>query len=318
MENKNARIFVASIANLSKQLEHYGTANTDKLSLLKLIYKYECYSSTYAQLQRLDKMVANLQRTDGLICLEKQAAGFAVYTSPTSVVPISEDGNNPPTLTDSSIDLTHSDQTHAFTYSDLFSGYSDDVGGTIGSFVINTLPANGILAYNGSNVVVETLLYDITKLVYTRNSDAEYLTSFTYSAYDNDTQLPLESNVVSCAVTIEAIVLENEPATVGDTNIYEDNRTVTVFTSADFTTNAVAAYSDPEGDALNAIKILEISSINGGAYYYFGSLAVVGQVITKSELDSGAFYHTAADSSAITTDTILVAVRDEGSMIWVE
>ena len=318
MVNKNARIFVASIAKLSKELEHYGTADTDKLSLLKLIYKYSCHSSTYSQLQRLDNMVSNLQRTDKLICLEKQSAGYASYTSPAGSVTIGLDGNIAPTLTSSSITVLDPNDTYTFTYSDLFSGYSDDSVGTIGSFVIDTLPANGTLAYNGFSIVAGTLLYDPTKLVYSRNNDTGSSTSFTYSAYDNDSQLTLVSNVVSCAVTVESITVANQPPTVGNTNIYENNRTTTILTSADFTSLAIAPYIDPEGDALDAIKILAISAVNGGNYYYYGAIAVVGQVITKAELDTGAFYHTAADSNSITTDTIEVAVRDTGSMIWVD
>ena len=319
MEEKDARIFVTSVGKASKRLEHYGDAKLEGISLLKLIYKYACYSTTYETLQRLNSMVSTLQLTDPLICMERQALqAYSSEIGTVGIVIIGTDSNTAPTITSTSISLDDSTYIYTFTYDDLLGGYIDEEGGVASNFVINTLPSVGNLFYDDVAVVVNTLYSDPTLLTYNRNVDIDIAESFTFSAYDDDSQVPLVSNIVTCAVTAAEIAVENEPATVGDTNIYEDNRTTTIFTSADFTTNAVAAYSDPEGDALNAIKILEISSINGGAYYYFGSLAVVGQVITKSELDSGAFYHTAADSSAITTDTILVAVRDEGSMIWVE
>ena len=318
MKNKDARIYVASIAKISKRLTHYGDADISNISLLKLIYKYACYSSTYSQIQRLDKMVARLQREDPYICLEKQASGTTAYTSPVGTVPIGVDGNVAPTLTGSSITLSSSDDIHAFTYAEIFSGYSDDSNGLISSFVISTIPANGTLSYNGQLVVAGTLLYDPTKLIYARSNNTAYGTSFNYYAYDDDSQLPLASNAVACTVTVDAIVVENSPATVGNTNVYSDNRVITVFSSATFTSDAIAPYSDPDGDPLDAIKVLGISAVNGGVYYYFSAPVVVGQVITKAELDSGAFYHSAADSNAITTDSIQVAVRDTGSMIWVE
>ena len=319
MKGKNAKIFVSSVANLSKQLGHYGTANTDKISLLKLIYKYSCYSSTYAQLQRLDKMVANLQRTDELICLEIQARGIVEYIRPIGEVIIGIEGNEPPTLTGTSITLGDEDDIHSFTYADLFSGYSDDSNGSISSFVISTLPLNGTLSYDGQLVVAGTLLYDVTKLIYARSNENAYGTSFNYYAYDNNLQLPLASNTVLCSVTVEEIIPDNLPPTVGNTNVYANNRVVTVFSSATFTSEAVAPYSDAEGDQLGAIKILDISSINGGVYKYYGSPVTIGQEITKAELDSGAFYHTAADSNAITTDSISVAIRAAtGDQSWVE
>ena len=319
MENKNARIYVASVAKISKRLTHYGDADISNISLLKLIYKYACYSSTYAQLQRLDKMVAKLQREDKYICLEKNSSGTTAYTSPVGSVSIGTDGNNAPTLTGTSITLGDEDTIHVFTYGELFSGYSDNGDGVIGSFVVSTLPSNGTLSYDGELVVAGTLLYDATKLIYARSNENAYSTSFNYYAYNDDAQLPLASNAVACSITVDEIVAGNLPPTVGNTNVYANNRVVTVFSSATFTTEAVDPYSDTEGDELGAIKILEISAINGGVYYYFGSPVIVGQEISKADLDAGAFYHTAADSNAITTDSIDVAIRAAtGDQSWVE
>ena len=127
MENKNAKIFVSSIRNLSKKLKYYGDANIDKISLLKLIYKYACYSTTYEQLQRLDKMIANLQRTDDMICMEKQAHTTSSYIAPIGVVEIGAGGLNvAPTLSDTAINVGEEADTFLFSYSSLFSGYSDE------------------------------------------------------------------------------------------------------------------------------------------------------------------------------------------------
>ena len=317
MNSKDAKIYVSSINNVSKRLEHYGDVDIESLSLLKLIYKYANNATTQKQLRRLDSMVAHLQRTDSNICLEIQAVTMSEYTAPIGGVTIGVDGNEAPTLTDSSVVLLDPNETFTFSFSDLFSGYSDDSSGTLSSFAVKTLPSNGTLTYDGQAVSVNTLMYDATKLVYARNSDQDYTTSFTYSAYDDDNQLKLESNTANCNITVQEIVVVNAPATVGNTNIYADNRETTVLYSSVFTSQAVAPYDDPEGDELNAIKILSISSVNGGTYFYYGDPVAVGQIIYKAELDSGAFYHVAPDSNAIKTDTISVAIRDSGSMIWV-
>tara|TARA_R100000541_G_scaffold50758_1_gene58062 strand:+ start:7665 stop:8621 length:957 start_codon:yes stop_codon:yes gene_type:complete len=317
MENKNARIYVASVANVTKRLVHYGDVKIENISLLKLIYKYSCYSSTYSQLQRLDKMVAHLQRVDPYICLERQAASTASYTAPVGIVNIGADGNNAPTLTSSAITANDSGDPYVFTYLDLFSGYSDDGSGNIGSFVVNSLPANGTLLYNGFEITIGTLLYDVTKLVYNRSVDDAYSTSFTYYAYDDDAQLPLPSNAVSCAITVEQITEDNNLPTIGNRNIYADNRTTTVLTLQDFTSLAVAAYNDIDGDPLQAVKVIEISEVNSGTYYYYGSVLTVGQIITADELSSGALYHIASDSNGIATDTLEVAIRDHEDSDWV-
>ena len=85
----------------------------------------------------------------------------------------------------------------------------------------------------------------------------------------------------------------------------------------DFTSLAVAAYNDIDGDPLQAVKVIEISEVNSGTYYYYGSVLTVGQIITADELSSGALYHIASDSNGIATDTLEVAIRDHEDSDWV-
>lgn len=318
MESKDARIFITSVGNITRRLEHYGEANTDQVHLLKLIYKYACYSPTYSCLQRLDSMVAELQRTSPFICLEKQAVtGYVDTELIIPEVPIGTD-NGAPVLTGGAIAVEDPNEFYTFSYSSLLSGFVDDSGDPASNFVIKTLPAQGTLSYNGVSVILNTLYPDPALLVYTRDVNTGYSSSFTYSAYDNDSQLPLESNTVTMNITVEAITILNQPATVGDRAQYQGNRATTVFTVADFTTAAIAPYFDPEANELDAIRIDEVSTANTGVYYYLGVVVVEGQVITKAELDAGAFYHAAPDANAITTDSFNASVRDTGSMIWVQ
>ena len=95
MEEKEARIFVSAVNSLSKKLEYYGDADISNVSLLKLIYKYVKFSTEYSTLQRLDAMVAELQRTSPHICLEQFAVNAYVDSSLSVpiVIPIGS-GNN--------------------------------------------------------------------------------------------------------------------------------------------------------------------------------------------------------------------------------
>ncbi len=319
MESKDARIYVASVGNISKRLEYYGDADISNISLLKLIYKYACYSTTYNQLKRLNSMVSTLQVSDSNICLEIQASKGSDYVSPIGIADAgSEYSNTAPTISDNSFTLGASDGSdYTFSTADIYSGYSDAESSTPGNFVIKSLPSQGSLRYDGAEAYIETLYSDPTLLTYTRSETTGYVDSFTWSVYDNDSQLPLESNKATMTGTMEEEVVINQPATVGDRAQYSGNRSTTVFSVADFTLNPIAPYYDPEGNDLDAIRIDEISDANTGVYYYFGSPVTAGQIITAAELSSGAFYHIAPDSNAVSTDSFNASVRDDVNMTWV-
>lgn len=318
MQEKDSRIFTTSMKALSKKLEYYGDANFSRIALLKLIYKYVSYSTTYSMIQRLNTMVTQLQRVDPLICLEKQADKGYIDNAIIGVVDIVTDNTNlAPTLADSNVTVVDGVEVWTFTYNELFSGYSDTEGSPMSNFVIKSLPANGTLKYNGIVVGINTLYSDASLLTYEKDSDSAYVTSFTYSAYDSDNQLPLESNTATCTLTVEAIVLTNEAPTVGDRAQYASNRATTIFRVADFTSETIAPYFDPESNDLDAIRIDELSDANTGVYYYFGNPVVEGQVITASELGIGAFYHVAADVNSVSTDSFNASVRDDVNMTWV-
>ena len=104
---------------------------------------------------------------------------------------------------------------------------------------------------------------------------------------------------------------------MGDRAQYSGNRSTTVFSSADFTTEPIAPYFDPEGNDLDAIRIDEVSTANLGLYYLYDTAVSIGQVITKAELDAGAFYHVGPDANAISTDGFNASVRDNVNMTWV-
>ena len=115
MENKNANIFVSSVAKVSERLKYYGDTNLENISLLRLIYKYACYATSYAHLQTLDKMVSRLQREDNLICLEHQSSGIVSYSAPVGNVEVGGT-NTRPTLSATSITVGEEDPQVVLLY----------------------------------------------------------------------------------------------------------------------------------------------------------------------------------------------------------
>jgi len=320
MESKNSKVFVASIKNLSKKLEFYGDADISKINLLKLIYKYACYSETNLQLQKMNSMVHKLQNTDDMICSEFQASSGVSNPENVTGVIDAEGLNQHPVIQDISVLLISSENHYTFSFQDLFLNYSDDGAGGPSSFFIEELPSSGgTLFYDNQEILVNVLMTNPSLLKYERDSNnLGYNDSFNFVAYDDDLQLPLQSNIATCQVLVEAFELPNQPATVGDRNQYVENRTTTVFTVADFTTNASPEYFDPENNPLDAIRIDVISSANDGVLYYIGAPVEVGQIITASEIAAGSFYHVGPDENTINSDSFELSVRDTGSMIWVQ
>lgn len=319
MEDKNARIFISSMSNIHKRMEFYGDVNLDKIALLKLIYTYACYSTEQEQLDRLDGMVSEIQRTDDNICLEIQSSFGSEYVAPRVDVVVGEGATNmPPSILNCSISVDADTDVYTFSYNDLFSGYTDDSSTEPKSFVIRTLPDSGSMKYNGLPVIENIEYENILLLSYERGSDSSYVSQFDFRVYDNDPELPLFSNTATCIITVEEKTVENQPPTVGDRTQYAENRKITIFTVADFTTNADPAYYDPENNPLDAIRIDSISNANDGVLYYFGSPVQEGQVITADEIANGAFYHEGPDENTINSDSFELSVRDTGSMIWVQ
>ena len=313
MKNKDALIYISSVKNISKRLEFYGDANIENISLLKLIYKYSDYCSTYAMIQKLDKMVSILQRTDKDICLEKtKEKGFVKSIfNPSAGVDIS----SKPSVSDLTFSLDQ--DSDSVSLNTLFSTFSDPNGYGYSGFSFKTLPASGSLTYNGQPVEINKVYTSPDVTLYARSGESSYSESFTYAVYNDSRNLRLESNVSSITVNVDAKTTPNQPATVGDRTQVVDNRTTTVLTVADFTTRAIAPYFDPEGNELDAIRIDSIGGNNKGVLYYLDTPVVEGQIVTKSELESGALYHVSVDSDAIATDSYTMSVRDTGSMIWV-
>lgn len=315
MKPNNATVFLESVSRLDKRLKYYGEGDVTEITLLKMIYKYATYSAEYKDLQTLDKMVSLLQQKDNNICLNvlPGTSFFPEDSGGGSTPAVST--NNAPTISGSSI--TVPGQTFSsFVIADFTTDFADVDGDSFGNVIIKTLPANGTLTYNLLPVTVNQTIAksSIGSLIYTRSVDTAYGTSFTFAIFD-DNQNPAQSSAVAMTVTVEAV---NAVAVIGDNTIYPANRVETILTLAMFTTDTTLAYSDAEGDLLDAIRIVEISLENQGTYYIEGVAISVGDVITREQMNAGNFKHVGPDSNSISSDVFEFEGRDEGSLTWVK
>lgn len=309
MKPNDANIYLESVNKVSNRLAIYGEGDILDISLLKLIYKYACNSETYAVLQRLDEMVSQLQQKDNDICMDVQNPLSAPeYTQPITYAIT----NQIPSIDGDTITVTQ--VTFTFALSNFNNNFSDPDGDSFGNIYLKSFPANGTLIYNGVAATINMTIADPTLLVYTRNDDGAYGTSFTFCVSDDNVENPMNSLPATMTVTVEALALTNQPATMGDIAFSDLNRIQHVFTMSEFN----AAYTDPENDLIDAIRIDEISDANVGIYTFFGVAVTEGQIITREEINQGAFVHLAPDQNAIGTDSITISVRDEGSLIWVQ
>ena len=335
MTPNNATVFLCSMKNFDKRLRFHGNGSLSEIMLLRLIYKYACYSPTYEILNKLDEMISFLQTSSDLICVNRIETGdfYPDYVDPfgTEDNTSAQAGNNPPTIsnntvnatdiipTDFSIDLVPVPVlTAAYTFKavDFQSGFTDADGDSQGSdIIIATLPSTGELRYEDVAVTANQIITDATKLVYFKIVNTAISETFDYRVSDDNANNPAFSN--QATITLNVVASGNDAPTIGDNTIYPANNVTTVLTVAMFSSQLSPAYSDPEGDLLDAIRVDEISTANQGQYLYLGLAVAVGQVITNASLTAGDFVHVGANVNTITSDVINFSVRDTGSLTWV-
>lgn len=336
MTPNNATVFNCSLKKYNQLLRVYGTGNMAQLNLLKLIYKYSCYSPTAATLQRLDAMVSYLQSSDTTICMDSLNENFFPGGTPAeNVTPIpGEKKNRPPSVNNNTIVLADPNdggiviradeagpqytKMYTFSIADFTVNFSDPDGDSYGNVMVASIPSQGFLLYNGQEVEAGQLILDASLLeywiLYSETLDID--TTFYFNISDDVIDNPAWSNQAAIILNKDKETGTNQSATVGDNSIYADNLATTVLLPSMFT-DGNPAYSDPENDPLDAIRIDRIGTSNQGAYNYNGVAVAVGQVITSAELTAGLFVHVGASTNSVSSDVIDFSVRDTGSLIWV-
>ncbi len=160
--------------------------------------------------------------------------------------------------------------------------------------------------YNASDSIAKNFInkkfkYDkVFKCIKTTNTDINCITN------------QIENNMGLFQVTFEAYV-NRPPSTVGDYSTTVDNRVSTVLTPAMFTTLTTPVYSDPEGDAAQAIRIDSLAT-NGAVLKLNSNPVTVGQVITIATIANNTLTLQGPNQDAVATSTFNFSVRDVGSM----
>lgn len=291
----------------------YGTGDVSDISLLKLCYKYSCYSSDYETLQKLDQIVSELQMKNNDICMDISVGNFLPDSESVSQ-PI-DDSNTAPTISDGAVDLLFDKDSYTFSQADFTKNFFDAEGNGQGDIVIKSVPATGLL-YDGETVIVGQIIYNPTLLVYDRISANGYVDTFNFTIFDDYVDSPKESLVTPMVITVADA--ENLPATIGDNTIYSENRLETVLTLAMFTSQLAPPYNDPENDLIDAIRVDELSEANQGVYTLYDVPVENGDIISREDINDNRFKHVGADVDTVSSDTFNFSARDEGSLIWVQ
>jgi hypothetical protein len=314
MNDHNAHIYTRSVVKVSRRLSVYGTADLSAIALLKLCYKYSCYSSEYAIIQRLDKIVSELQMMAGNdICMDFSNGNF--LTDDISTPEPIDSTNTAPTVSANTVNIATGEDSYTFSLDDFILDFADAEGNGPGKIVLKSLPATGLI-YDGEVALEGQTIFDPSLLVYDRNAAPAYQNTFNFSIFDDYVDGPEES--IDTLMTIDVADAENLPAEVGDNTIYAGNRITTVLTLEMFTSQLAPPYNDPEGDLIDAIRIDEVSLANVGVYELNDVEVNEGDIITREDLNAGLFKHVGADTDSVSSDTFSFSARDEGSLIWVQ
>lgn len=322
-----AQVIITSASKAYTKATKTGKLNMSTIALYNMLAYYLEYTRGLSDWNQehaflLDKMNTLVYDNPIILCNYKSKAP----TFTTIIV-----SNSAPTVVDNTIDLL-GNTVHQFTVGELTVNYSDAQNQPYKFALINplALSANGTLTTGvlGTTAFSFPIIIniegkassDLVNLFYTRTNLSSFAINdyFNFRISDNPTDYLYSA---THKVDIWASVADgatNLPATIGDNTIYPANRATTILTLAMFTSTLTPPYNDPESDLIDAIRIDEISTANIGEFYFNGSLAQVGDIITREDLIANLLVHVAPNQDAISSDVFNFSARDEGSQIWVE
>ncbi|MBK8525200.1 MAG: retention module-containing protein [Betaproteobacteria bacterium] len=168
-----------------------------------------------------------------------------------------------PTTNDQSVSGTEDGGAIAITLS------GGDVDGTVASFTIGSLPANGTLLYAGNPVTVGQVISatgNAASLSFTPNANWNGNTSFTYAATDNEGNVDASPATISIGVTAGIDLPTTNDQSVSGT---EDGGAIAITLSG--------------GDVDGTVASFTIGSLPAnGTLLYAGNPVTVGQVISAT------------------------------------
>jgi len=184
--------------------------------------------------------------------------------------------------------------SHVFTVANFTTETTPEyvADGDLSHIKVSTLPGQGILSLSSVAVIIDQVISatDISagNLVYAANT-------LSTNAYSDGNMTFLVSDVVSglyndvaedVIFNVEAdSSINQQPTTVGDGSADVVLGSEIVFTRAMLTTNLSIPYSDPEGDAADKLRIIELASF--GTVKLNGSPVFVNQEIDFTDIDAG-------------------------------
>lgn len=123
-------------------------------------------------------------------------------------------------------------------------------------------------------------------------------------------------NITNMALfTVNSAFYTNQaPSQVGNYSLNVNNRATTFLTAAMFTTATIPAYSDPEGDAAQAIRVDNLPAT--GTLLYNNIAVTIGQIITIADINANLLKYISPNQNLLALASFNFSVRDAGSMLF--
>lgn len=325
----NNQIYITSVAKAVINAKKTGKLNLKIVQIFNLFKYYIDFAESVKTLGittfnediiTLKKEIAKLQyKYPDIICNYK-----VVLPNDPLAINVT---NNAPTVSDTVLNIGGV-VTQQLKVSDFILNFADIDNDSYKSILIlPSLSASGDFIYQGNIVInvitinVEglSLSADIPNLVYTRNNTAVFgpiISNFRVSD-NNINSLFSSTKTISISATGQDGI-NQPPLDIGDNTIFVTNQVTTILTLTMFTTNLTPPYNDPEGDLIDAIRIIDISNSNKGIFKLSGIAIVDNQIITREDISANNFTHEGPTQDAISSDVFQFQARDEGSQIWVD
>lgn len=310
---------LCSTIKIDSRTKYYGNASIMEISILSMIYDLiDCYGDIeHDCLLKLNSIAQQMISKSPDICNFRGNTVF-VQDNGKDTVNVIRLLNHAPTINTAAAGSMpdEGDDTYTFSEAEFKIDFTDADGDSPDQVKIVTLPGGGgTLQYNGTDIAAGFLfeIEDAANLTYVR-VDNPYVDTFIFQTSDDNTTNKLFSNMATFTMTVNGQI--NQPPTIGDGSQTTAYATTIVFTRADFTTNTTPAYSDPEMDAADKLRVdslpatgnLQLNAVN----------VTVSQEIDFTDIDAGLFTYV-PDPGTTTTHmpSFTFSIADAGSGTFV-
>lgn len=205
-EIQNLNALVSSTTKLLNRMKYYGNGDITKLSLLKVIIRYacfmgdSCYSGGYDCHRKIKALLSKLEAGSPDICyVEPNFNSSPLISERIHGTIDSLVSNIPPLVSDSSVSVGN--DPFIFSMSPFIRGFYDRNGDSYKTIRIKTLPASGILTYDGVAVNIDQEFDNPTNLIYTRGNSEAYTDVFTFQISDDNSN-KLFSNIANVSLVV--------------------------------------------------------------------------------------------------------------------